>query len=564
VIDAYNAQTRMIGDLLGESLKGQVVVPQFQRGYSWGKKHVGDFWKDVLEFQKQSGNKNSRDAHFLGPIVVLHNEGEKDTTYILDGQQRLATATILFSVLRDLAAGLNTQEAKSFADDIQNHQIKKEDYGLCLQMGLLDRSYFQETIQQYPPQSLKPKIKSHKNIKSARDLLVASVKATLPSDPVLALKALQALRTTVRRDLVVASIPVRSERDAFKIFETLNDRGLRLSVPDLLLNFLMGTAHDDAERIQIRKSWDGIIEAMGKRDVGIFIRHIWVSKYGDLKNIDLFTALKGHIEESKVSSLEFAQTCSSECDRYVELLRASKDDLGVAARAVNTLVNEVAFEQTLPLLLSAHTLLEAGELDKVARLVLVFVTRYSMLLGLDMSGLENTIYGLAREIRGLPTKKIVSHIKSVLTLKAPNDEQLLAMKVEGDQLELMPQDAVYMLSRLAFKMQTKTKELALGESNLEHVFPKKPDAGWANTNALEDYLWHLGNLTMLGKKMNGAIGNAPYATKRPYYQANTELVMSQNLAEHYKEWNLEAVQQRAKNLLPLIIEVWNFDNTSYV
>ncbi|HWO31267.1 MAG TPA: hypothetical protein VNO32_20935, partial [Candidatus Acidoferrum sp.] len=167
----------------------------------------------------------------------------------------------------------------------------------------------------------------------------------------------------------MASIPVRSQRDAFKIFETLNDRGLRLSVPDLLLNFLMGLANSDGERDQIRRYWDGIIEAMGKKDVGQLIRHIWVSTYGDLKSIDLFTALKQHIEGKQIKSLDFARTCSEECGRYVELLRASKDDLGEAARPVSVLVNDLGFDQTLPLLLSAHTMLSNGDLNKVARLV---------------------------------------------------------------------------------------------------------------------------------------------------------------------------------------------------
>jgi hypothetical protein len=564
VLDAYSAQSRTIGDLLSDSLKGSVVVPQFQRGYSWGKKHVEAFWNDVVVFQKENASKGGRDAHFLGPIVVMQSESDKEVTYILDGQQRLATATILFSVLRDLAYDLQTQEAKSFGDDIQNHLITKEDYGYCIKMGMLDLDYFQDTIQSYPVGTSKPKIRSHRNIAKAREILFAAIKATLPSDPSLAHKALSSLRTIVKRDLVMASIPVRSQRDAFKIFETLNDRGLRLSVPDLLLNFLMGLAEDDGERDQIRKYWDGMIEGMGKKDTGQFLRHIWVSKYGDLKNVDLFTALKLHIEEKQIKSLDFAKTCSEECQRYIELLRANKDDLGDAAAHVGVLVNDLGFDQTLPLLLSAHTMLGNGDLDQVAKLALVFVTRYSMFLGLDMSGLENTMFALAREIRALAKTKIVAHIKDVLTRKAPDNKQILAMKVDGEQLEMMPQDAVYVLSRLAYKMQTKTKEIGLSESNLEHVFPKKPSSEWTDVSALEEYLWHLGNLTMLGKRMNSTIGNAGYPKKRPYYQKNTELKISQDLAAQYQTWDVAAIQKRAKQLLPVVVEVWNFNNTSFV
>jgi hypothetical protein len=187
-----------------------------------------------------------------------------------------------------------------------------------------------------------------------------------------------------------------------------------------------------------------------------------------------------------------------------------------------------------------------------------------MFLGLDMSGLENTMFALAREIRALAKTKIVAHIKDVLTRKAPDNKQILAMKVDGEQLEMMPQDAVYVLSRLAYKMQTKTKEIGLSESNLEHVFPKKPSSEWTDVSALEEYLWHLGNLTMLGKRMNSTIGNAGYPKKRPYYQKNTELKISQDLAAQYQTWDVAAIQKRAKQLLPVVVEVWNFNNTSFV
>lgn len=94
MLNAYNAQPKSINDLLSDSLKGIVVVPKLRRGYSWGKKHVEAFWEDVAGFRKESSIPGGPDACFLGPIVVMQPDTEKDTTYILDGQQRLATATI--------------------------------------------------------------------------------------------------------------------------------------------------------------------------------------------------------------------------------------------------------------------------------------------------------------------------------------------------------------------------------------------------------------------------------------------------------------------------------------
>lgn len=91
-----------IGQLLGESRRERIIVPEFQRGYEWEKKHVEAFWNDIVELQSERPLKGGRKRHFLGPIVVLQREGE--IWELLDGQQRLATTTILFSVIRDAAA----------------------------------------------------------------------------------------------------------------------------------------------------------------------------------------------------------------------------------------------------------------------------------------------------------------------------------------------------------------------------------------------------------------------------------------------------------------------------
>src|ERR1039457_983743 len=107
--ETFNSHPKNIGELLGANERAKIVVPRFQRGYSWEKKHVEAFWNDISRFRKESVKKDGPDKYFLGPIVVMPKS--KDTIYLLDGQQRLATATIVFSVLRDLAHTLSTSNA---------------------------------------------------------------------------------------------------------------------------------------------------------------------------------------------------------------------------------------------------------------------------------------------------------------------------------------------------------------------------------------------------------------------------------------------------------------------
>jgi len=154
---------------------------------------------------------------FPGPIVILNRSDQ--LIELLDGQQRLATATILFSVLRDVATGLKFRDAENFAAYVQRDFIIGEDDVRCLEMGETDDPYFRQTIQsQSQEPKSKPKLRSHRHIKEAHQFLTQAVKAKIDglNEPH-ALAALKDLKNTLRSDIVMACITVDSDDDAFQI-----------------------------------------------------------------------------------------------------------------------------------------------------------------------------------------------------------------------------------------------------------------------------------------------------------------------------------------------------------
>jgi hypothetical protein len=62
-----------------------------------------------------------------------------------------------------------------------------------------------------------------------------------------------------------------------------------------------------------------MLASMGRRDIGRFLRHLWVSKYGDLKNDSLFSAIKSNISKQSISSVDFVRAFAGECQNYVAL-----------------------------------------------------------------------------------------------------------------------------------------------------------------------------------------------------------------------------------------------------
>jgi uncharacterized protein with ParB-like and HNH nuclease domain len=174
-----------------------------------------------MTFLDQSSEKGGPDKYFLGPIVVLYKLPE--TVELLDGQQRVATATILFATLRDVARGLNTQAASDFAANIQTRFVQKrdadgEDVGkFSLVLGDLDRSYFLANIQSEGTPT-KAKLRTNRNIEFAKQFIREKVSEKLSGlDPKSQLAWLNRLKLAVQRDLVMACIPVASERDAFML-----------------------------------------------------------------------------------------------------------------------------------------------------------------------------------------------------------------------------------------------------------------------------------------------------------------------------------------------------------
>lgn len=167
--NAFASSPARVGDLLStNSLASErLVIPTFQRGYMWKKKHVEAFWQDV-EKQRAQIKVKGADPHFLGPIVTLSKPGE-GLILLLDGQQRLATATILLSILRDVARAIakqtGTQAGNDFAAKLQLQFIYDEDGGYSLEMGETDLLYFRNTIQTDPPIGTKATNLTHRNIR---------------------------------------------------------------------------------------------------------------------------------------------------------------------------------------------------------------------------------------------------------------------------------------------------------------------------------------------------------------------------------------------------------------
>ena len=220
--------------------KNQLLVPPHQREFSWTTDKVDRLIKDLTEA------KETDKEHFLGTIVTIE-DGENSVLKIVDGQQRLTTTSILVSAIRDYLK--LDDSAAIIVESIETEFLttidrRARDRIPRLTLNIDDNDFFKNMISSYGDfSSLIPTRESH-------DLLIAAYKTC--ADWVVRVAATHAASDVADRlddwleyienRATAVLLTVSDGSRAFKMFETLNDRGLRTSQADLVKSYLFGEA----------------------------------------------------------------------------------------------------------------------------------------------------------------------------------------------------------------------------------------------------------------------------------------------------------------------------------
>ena len=120
-----------VGVNLSQQLQNhrKLHVPDFQRNYSWEKDAVEQLWLDVMEtfriWHPQANESRGRDngeQYLLGSTVLIPDPVHNDIEQIIDGQQRFATFTMIFCIIRDFVIELYEDELKA---DLKSHEFSQ-------------------------------------------------------------------------------------------------------------------------------------------------------------------------------------------------------------------------------------------------------------------------------------------------------------------------------------------------------------------------------------------------------------------------------------------------------
>lgn len=552
----YDAGRQTIGALLSTT-SPRIEVPEWQRSYSWDTPQVEAFWQDLVAFDTQyPGDTITGEEYFLGSIVLVTGGA---TNLLLDGQQRLATATILLSVLRDARRSFKADSATRLQNKyVSDFDDQSNTTTHVLTLNTYDRDFFRAAIQDEPaPQTPPtPSFRSHGLVRKAREYFNSRVddRAAELGGGEAAFQWNLRIAKVLCDHMSVVAVTSSDEDNAAAVFETLNDRGIGLSTPDLLRNLLLRRAADVDARTRIVAAWQTVLGIDEEISVDEFLRHYWVSHRGDVKARKLYREIKSRVTDEVIDSLAFSLDLAEAAPLYRDIVRAREDDPDL--RRVLDGIRTLGAKALYPALLSAYSALdldsEKDKLNKLAAALTTMFVRYNVVGGRETTVMESTVYDVAARLRA---DKDVDAAIGTLAGIAPDAADFVS---SFERVSVSRMTTVRYLLREIEHAKRRTQELSVEGTDrvhVEHIYPQTP-AGDASPNHAA-IINRLGNLTLLGKRLNVAIKNADFATKKEKAYADSDILMTKELLDQ-ETWDTASIEGRQRDLGAWVFDIWHF------
>ena len=545
---------------LGSVLKQyNLAVPPNQREYAWTEKEVEALFQDL---DKEIANKGL--SYFLGTLVTIpRNLGQLE---VVDGQQRLATAAILLSAIRnhlqeieqEMARSIETDFLYAFNRDTRDHDPK-------LRLNVDDNDYFKRRLVQ-PDQPLESSRPSHELLAEAFSKAECQVEKIVAGlEPKDHGDALNRWVSFLEYQATVILLRVPNSSNAYRMFETLNDRGIKVSQSDLVKNYLFGQAGDRFDEVQQRWAYmRGALESMEEEDTTItFLRHSLTTMYEFVREADVYDLVA-----SRVSGSLDAVRFSGQLETLANTLVATENpeherwnQYEESTRGALEILNLFSISPMRPLLLA----IAQKFTEKEAETGFAFCVGLSVRLMIGTRTRTGTVeQGLAIAANKVYTGEIAAYKQLRLQLMniTPTDGEFAAAFTTATVTNRKL--ARYYLRSLEMVHETEKEPWLVPNANanvinLEHVLPTKPGDAWPNFSNDEVRLYRnrIGNLTLLQATKNSGLQSADFETKKKVYADSP--YETTNMISKQKEWSTTQIDSRQAYLASLALKAWKVD-----
>lgn len=559
-----NTRTINYLELIGNGKSFQ--VPPYQRDYSWSEEQWEDLWNDVVDLIPDREKR-----HYLGALVV---EAKSDRHFlIIDGQQRLATLSLfalaVISRLSSMAEdGIEPRNNRERGRELRNRFVGERDPASLIESSRLclnetDNELYQDyLIQLRNPLNPRQLPKSNQLLLKCFKYFVKRLEeldSTLGNGNAVA----SLLSETVARQLLFILITVDDEVNAYTVFETLNARGLALTTTDLLKNYLFSKINLRADLEVLQRRWRTLIGTVGQARFPEFLRYHLLCQIPKIRSQRLFKLVR-----DRTRGAEDVFTLLVELESRGELFAAILNPNhgywidSPAAKPYIAELNLFRVRQPMPLLFAAWESLSREDFIRVLKLVTAISFRYSVVSSLNTNDLEPVYHRAAKAITDgqAPTPaSVFDCLKPIYVSDEKMYQDFALLEIDTRRRKKL---AKYVLSRIEAYIGRRSCDPDTDPGTVEHILPENPSEVW-NENFpfgnLENWVYRVGNLTLLEAKANWSIGNDAYSSKRLEYEKSGYIV-SRNISDRAPEqWTPDLVDDRQKFLAKRAVQIWRSD-----
>lgn len=563
-VNNFRTENNTLRKLLGNGLFYE--IPRFQRDYSWDLSHWEDLWNDIL-----TSINEEKTAHYMGYLVLLSKDDKH--FFVIDGQQRLTTITIIILAALKALDGLVKDNIDAENNKKRINQIQQTYIGYIDPVTLISNSkltlnrnnndYFQNYI--IPRQNL-PK----RGFRSSEHLLRQSFewfdrqinqyvknKADLEKGSFLA-----QFIEDLSDNLFFTVITVTDELNAYKVFETLNARGVKLSSTDLLKNYLFSILDKkDSNIYELRKleeRWENLVNRLQAEKFPDFLRVHWNSRHKFARHTELFKVIRNFVK-NREDAFNLLKELDEDVDIYINLTSPEGCDWDLKDKININILKMFRVRQHFSLILAARRTFSSQDFSILLNAIKSIAFRYNTIGNYSPTEEERTYSSIAQkialgEIKSL--KDVWSSLKPIYI-----DDQRFVYDFSEKTIKTTDSRANkivrYILCEIEKQLQNTALDFNSDRFNIEHILPQNADDNWGDfSNEEADiFLYRLGNMVLLSTSENKTLGNLEYSKKRKVL-LQSSFKLTSKIADLYEEWSPEAIVNAQKFMAQKAKTIW--------
>ena len=537
-------------------------IPGYQRPYAWTEEETGILFDDLYEFFQTEAVDN----YFLGSIVLIKDEN-KPYADVIDGQQRLTTLSILFSVMA------NSFHTEAYRNNCKKYLQEEGNIleGIAAQPRIFlrdwDQDFFSKYIQdiqldalvQIDPVTLDTEAKRHiqKNCTVLREKF-----SEVFNDENDLLKFTQFILT--RCFLVVVSTP--NQESAFRVFSVMNSRGLDLLPTDIIKSMTIGKLPKDEEQKYTEK-WEELENLTGRdgfNEVFTHTRTIFAKERPKKNLLDEFkeyvikqTSPKSLVDEYLIPYTE-AYVCLKNCD-FSSTQNA--EEINELLLWLNKTNNHDWMPPAIKFLTdhkndSVYILWFIRKLERLASYLLVTAK--------DVNQRMERYKWILVEMESRPDNNLTAPLENIELTDWEKQQFIDALN--GEIYSMTAKRRNYIIQRLDSFLSDGGATYNTKLFTIEHVLPQHPSADsewmklWPDTQTQRFWLNKVANLVPLTRQRNSAAQNYDFNTKKIKYFQSKNGTSSYTLTTqviNIAAWTPEVVEARQKDLEEIFISKWD-------